>query len=759
MQQESTYDYDLFVSYVDADQAWVRDFLLPELGIPAERLITADDFVLGAPTVSEFERAILTSRRTLLVFSPEYVVDELAQFVEQLSSTVAVLSRTNRLVPITLRACEVPPRITFRVVLDCTVEAHWSAAMARLREQFKLPDPPPASIACPYPGILPFEQAQAHFYGREREISDMEQALHGQKLLFVIGPSGSGKTSLLRAGLWPRLQKSQPGFWRFLEMRPGDHPTMTLAGLLPGDLSRPHEVIATALAHPPPAQRLLLVIDQFEELFTQTDRDMQERFIQALKALRSQQTCALVVAIRSDFSQSLKLSSLWEPSRSELINLLPLGEAALREAITRPAANVGVYVEPALVNQLLNDARNQLGVMPLLQETMEQLWSKRQRNLLTLSAYEQLGQHGRSGLATAVAEKAGTTYNNLTPDQRKIARRVFVDLVNIAEGCDDTRRKMPLDKLRRRADNPVDFEQVLEQLTEKRLVIRSGDNDQSQFVELSHSILITAWPEFETWLKENREVEIQTRQLNEAVTKWNPRSSDDSFLYTGSRLAEAERLAQTHALEIDDPVREFLDASQRLEAIRVRARYVGQAAGGALGAALGYGVLFGLSFAIAELRSTGALDVAVLLVTTLSILPVGALVGFAVGLSLWRWRRQPDLRVIASGLIGALTGSLAYGLYRLLTDPPGLFDPRALAVGALLGAGIGCGAGVDVRLRLRGMLLGGAAGAALALPFGLYTPSLSLAAPLLIGAGLALGGLTALGFQATAVDERERIVL
>lgn len=762
MQQESAYDYDLFVSYAAADEAWVQGFLLRELGIPAERLITVEDFAIGAPMIAELERAIVSSRYTLLIFSPDYLADQYATFGEQLISDVVVLAEANRLLPIKLRPCTLPLRIHFRVVLDCTVEAAWAAAMTRLRELFTRPAPQPESIPCPYPGMLPFQADQAPcFYGREAEIDCMEQHLLQQNLLFVIGPSGSGKSSLVFAGLLPRLacsERFERGFWRVRTMRPGAEPTRRLVELLAGELTRQAELIAAALAEPPPAQRLLLVIDQFEELFTQAERDEQERFIQAMQTLRGAGHCALVVTMRADFYPSLMLSSLWELDRSQRLELAPLRGAALRTAIVQPAADVGVYLEPVLLNQLLNDAQNEPGVLPLVQETMRLLWASRQRNLLTLSAYERLGQEKCSGLAVALARKADATFANLPVAQQRIARRVFVDLVNIAEGCPDTRRQLPLDALRGPADDPADFDRALETLTTHRLLTRSGD-DRTQFVDLSHDILITGWPRFQEWLAAGRVVELQTRQLKQAAAAWSRGDRDESFLLGGSRLAEAERLAADHVAELDQDVAPFLDACRQLEAIRLRARYVGQAAGGALGAALGYGVVFGLSFAIAELIETGAIDVPVLMVTTLSILPVGALVGFMIGLGLWLWRRQLQQRIVATGLIGALTGSLAYGLYRLLTEPPGPFDPRTLLVGALLGVGIGCGAGFDDRRRLWVMSLGGVCGAALALPFGLHGPALGVASALLIVAGLALGGLTALGFQATAVDERERIVI
>ena len=313
--------------------------------------------------------------------------------------------------------------------LDCIDKDNWEAVAARLRDILNQSEPKPECIPCPYPGMVPFRAEDARFfYGREDEIKQMLQHLRHQRYLWVIGPSGSGKSSLVNAGLLPRLAKSAlfpPGFWLVRSMRPGSRPTQELTLALGGDLSRPGEAVARMLGGNSPAQRLLVVIDQFEELFAQAERSEQARFIAALKGLRAVENCALLIAMRADFYPDLMNSDLWPIEASQRLEIAPLRGPALRLAIERPATDAGVYLEAGLIERILADAADEPGVLPLVQETMVLLWEKMQRRLLTLSAYGRLGGEGRSGLAVAMVGKAKATLSDLTKEQQSRSRGVF----------------------------------------------------------------------------------------------------------------------------------------------------------------------------------------------------------------------------------------------------------------------------------------------------------------------------------------------
>ena len=501
MPNEPAYPYDLFISYVDADKAWVEGYLVDALTQAGIRCHSEAAFSLGAPRLLEFERAIQQSQRTLLILSPAYLVEGFAQFSDLLAQSYGVETATWPVIPLTLHPAGLPPRLAMLKGLDATDPVGWEAVIHRLCTELRRPVPGPASKPpCPYPGMVPFRAKDARFfYGREDEIEQMLQHLRHQRYLWVIGPSGSGKSSLVNAGLLPKLTASSyfsPGYWLVRSMRPGSRPTHDHDhGHSAATRSNPGGAVASLLAASSPAQRLLLVIDQFEELFAQAERTEQARFIAALKGLRAVENCALLIAMRADFYPDLMNSDLWPIDASQRLEIGPLRGQALRLAIERPAADVGVYPEAGLVERLLADAADEPGVLPLVQETMVRLWGKMQRRVLTLSAYERLGGEGRSGLAVAMVEKANATLADLpTEEHRALARRIFLRLVQFGEGRADTRRQQSIADLASVGEATL-FDQTLRHLADNRLLTQSGEEKEaSKKVDLAHEALITVWP-------------------------------------------------------------------------------------------------------------------------------------------------------------------------------------------------------------------------------------------------------------------------
>jgi len=252
--------------------------------------------------------------------------------------------------------------------------------------------------------------------------------LRHRRFLLVFGPSGSGKSSLIQAGLLTRLHDGRhfpSGIWLARELRPGDQPVQALGAAI-GQIGEPSQVVAKLLADHPPAQRLLLVIDQFEELFTQAPREEQAHFIRLLQDLRLIRECTILIAMRADFYADLMNSDLWPIAPSQRLEISPLRGATLRRAIQQPAMDVGVRLEADLVERLLADAADEPGALPLVQETMTLLWAEMQGHVLPLSAYERLSSGGRSGLAVALAMKADATLDDLPAPQQEIARRIFL---------------------------------------------------------------------------------------------------------------------------------------------------------------------------------------------------------------------------------------------------------------------------------------------------------------------------------------------
>ncbi len=546
MAEQAGYWYDLFVSYSLADREWVRGYLLPALGLPAPRLVTPDDFHPGAPLVDELERVVTGSRYTLLVLSPTYLADAWATLGEQLVSHLSVAERHSRLIPLLKTECELPLRLDFRVRLDCTDEANWEGEIARLRAVLAQPEPGLERIPCPYPGMVPFSEGDArHFFGREREIEELRRRLRHPGLTLVIGPSGSGKSSLIFAGLVPELHRQQPGEWLVRTMRPGATPLVTLQANLPDPALQPPD---PPMAQPSgsPSPRLLLVVDQFEELFASASRSDQAAFIAALKELCQVETCRLVLTMRADFYPELMVSDLWPVSPGERLEVAPLRGAALREAIVRPAAAEGVYLEAGLAERLLADAAGEPGTLPLLQETMALLWEKRTRRLLPVSAYDRLGSDGRSGLAVAIATKADATLAALPAEQQAIARRILVRLVQFGEGRPDTRRQQPMTELRA-GNDPALFDRTLCHLVDHRLLTLSGEEgDPDRRADLAHEALIDGWPAFQRWLAERREAEQARRRLEAKAAEWVRLGRGKAGLLDRVQLAEAQHWLASH---------------------------------------------------------------------------------------------------------------------------------------------------------------------------------------------------------------------
>ncbi len=443
--------------------------------------------------------------------------------------------------------------------------------------------PPAPKPPCPYPGMVPFQPQDARFFfGREAEIGQILQHLHIQNRLLVIGPSGSGKSSLVYAGVLPRLRESTlfaPGTWVIREMRPGDHPAARLALALGADPAMPvvqafdraphlvADLLAGAgpedrLAHGTPAatpaeRRLLLLIDQFEELFTLADRAEQLRFVAAFQALRFVPQCTLLLAMRADFFPDLMSSALWPIDPSQRIEIAPLRGAGLRAAIERPAQAVGVRIEAGLVDRLLSDAADEPGVLPLIQETLVLLWDRMPHRLLSLRQYDELGGDERNALGVAIATRADATLASLDAAQQAIARRVLLRLVQFGEGRADTRRQQSRDALRVPGDDPQQFDTVLKTLVDNRLLTVSSETGRHQqrsdeattsvstvtgpLVDISHEALIRNWPALRDWIRQRRAAERTRRRLEEKAAEWHRLGGGQGGMLDEVELAEAER--------------------------------------------------------------------------------------------------------------------------------------------------------------------------------------------------------------------------
>jgi WD40 repeat protein len=480
------------------------------------------------------------------------------------------------------------------------------------------------SPECPYRGLERFEVEHAGlFFGREEltgmlfdKVSRALAARDARRFLAIEGASGSGKSSLARAGLLARLKNGalqNSEHWRTCIVQPGGDPLYSLAlqvgGALGQDtktvLSLKADLAASALAlkthwdlhlaQEPAHVRFVLLVDQFEELYTTCkDEEVRQAFIDnLLHASAAERGRGLVlVAVRADFVGKCAAHAELARAMSDGAVLVgPMTEAELRQAIERPAAMKHCAFEPGLVDQLLSDVRKQPGNLPLLQFALKELWQKKQGNELTLEAYRDIG-----GVQGALEKHAETIYAGFSGSQQEIARRLFLRLTNPGEGTEDTRRRVPRGEVLPAHGSGEDVEKIIQALSEweaRLLTVDKPEDQEGEFVEVAHEALIRGWSRLRRWIDADRTALQVQRRLTEAGKQWREKAKDEGFLLQAGQLAVFEDWARQHVRDLNAQEKEFLDES-RAHANRQRSRrrrLVTAAIVASLAAALSLGVM------------------------------------------------------------------------------------------------------------------------------------------------------------------------
>ena len=459
---------------------------------------------------------------------------------------------------------------------------------------------PPAGLpregVAPYIGLRPFERGDAGlFFGREADTLRLLEKLREARFLAVVAPSGIGKSSLVEAGLVHRLRRGAlPGSERWLippSLRPGTHPVQALAAalaslgasdsvevltrrLLESDEAL-HREIERMLDSRPHIGRVLWVVDQLEETFTECeDRCERARFIGNLMRAASPSggPTMIVVTLRADYIARCTENRTLATAVAD--HQHPLGEMdlhSLRQAIEEPARRFGVRFEAGLVDAILGEAATEPRALPLLEHALLELYLACEGAVLTHAAYERIG-----GVPGAVARWAQKSYDELagrSPTWQGIARRILVGLVNPGEVSDhDTRRRMRLADVVGR-DAPEDVQAVVGHLVQHRLLTTSLEERTGyQLVELAHEALIRAWPSLREWVGKDRHGLRAYRRLQAAVAEWERLGRSDHALYFDEQqLDEVVGWCKAHEAELNHAERAFLDRSSLAQAKRRRA--------------------------------------------------------------------------------------------------------------------------------------------------------------------------------------------
>ena len=567
------YRWDLFITYAPSDAPWVRSYLIPSLGLPPERVRQPQDFQLGAFVNSEIEAAIKGSRYTLLVLSPAFVANEWAGFGEQLATTLGVKERAQRVIPLVLKEYELDLRIESLVRLDCTDELEWAEEVGRLRSLLELPEPQEPEIRCPYPGMTPFtDQFKDVFYGREEEIDFMLQLLRHQKFLLTLGPSGSGKSSLITAGLIPRLPES--GFfkqrpWLVRSMRPGAAPWQSLTQALGGDPEDLSTTLGSLLAANPGTGRVLLVIDQFEELFAQAAPADERRFVAAIKRLREHDLAGVIVAMRADFYADLMKSDLWPVPASQRVDVGPLKGDALRRAIELPAAVGGrLYRAPPRRSPHHGRVRTRPARCRSCRRRCCSSGSGGSVSCCPTARTWRSARAGAAGLRSPLPRRPTRRWMRCSPPSRTSHGASFSGSCSSARAGPIPRRQQRVPQLRSGEADGDAFDRVLQHLSDNRLIALGGGDTpgEDRVADIAHEALFQGWPRLADWISKYRDAELRRRELDARVLEWEASGRSNERLMTSGEAQQARgwlATEQSAAVGYHGALREYVDLSRR----------------------------------------------------------------------------------------------------------------------------------------------------------------------------------------------------
>lgn len=371
----------------------------------------------------------------------------------------------------------------------------------------------------PYLGLTAFGTGDAdRFFGRDDLAADIADRIRRQRVVGVFGPSGSGKSSLVHAGVLPALED-----WTVITATP-----TTWRG----------------------GQADLVVVDQFEELFTHFDSAVdREAFVASLLDGGNR----VLLAVRADFlGHCATVPALVDALRDAQVLVGPMTDDELRAAVELPAVRAGLKVQPDMLAAAMADVRGQSGALPLLSHALLETWRRRDRGRLTLEGYRASG-----GVTGAVAATAESTYAELSVRGRAVARAVLLRLVQTHDDVNDLRRRAPLDEVMA-AGRPSDTAHVVNVLANARLIVVADG-----VVELAHEALVRAWPRLRQWIDDDRESLRLHRDFTTAAAAWQSAGRDPGELYRGVRLAAMRELAGRieWAVSSNDLEREFLQAA------------------------------------------------------------------------------------------------------------------------------------------------------------------------------------------------------
>lgn len=452
----------------------------------------------------------------------------------------------------------------------------------------KIPEPI-AIEYCPYKGLEYFDyndEDPKYFFGRDSLINQLIEKVRVSNFLAVLGASGSGKSSVVRAGLLHQLEKGQrlsgSNDWPIHDFRPGEHPLYNLASAIVDPTKSGEcafEVAKTVkilqengadelyklITEKATYERMILVVDQFEEVFTlcQDDEERHQFFECLLRTLElAGNKLCLIIVMRADFfgkCTEQDYSGLAKKIQEAIIPVIPMNRKELEQAIIEPAKKVGLEIESELVTQIIDDVLNSPGSLPLLQYTLTELWQQRNNNRLELSQYSQIG-----GIKGSLAKHADQVYEKFSEEEQQHVKRIFLELTQPGEGTEDTRRQVKKQELVTSPHSLI----IVDKLIKENLLVsdvaygRYGSVDQVEVIDVVHEALIRYWPLLRDWIDENRDTLRFKRRIDNAVRYWDEMGKPEGLLWQyDSDLVRLTAFLQQHKDEIAPLQERFLRES------------------------------------------------------------------------------------------------------------------------------------------------------------------------------------------------------
>lgn len=452
---------------------------------------------------------------------------------------------------------------------------------------------------CPYRGLFAFREEDAHlFFGREEFTADLVKTVKRKRFVAVVGASGSGKSSLLFAGLTPQLRQDPNVQWQIMSFRPGKNPFEALATALVNFLSQHcpsvslenilelpenstttrlleldlaialeqnHQLLHTILEKVVQQEfgtHLLLIADQFEELYTLCPEPQRQPFLDLLlNAYNFTPAFTIVLTLRADFySHALCYRRFSDALQGAVYNLGPMNQEELRRVIEQPAKQMQVGLEAGLTNRLIDEINQQPGHLPLLEFALTQLWSKQQNRLLTHQAYQEIG-----GVEEALANHAEAVYAQLTEADRQRAQQIFIQLVRLGDETEATRRLTTREEVR-----PENWDLVTRLASSRLVVTNRNDLTAEETVEIVHEALIRSWGRLEQWLLEDVDFLRWREQLRLAIRQWENSRRDQDALLRGKALIDAQEWQLQRAQELNTNEIRFINQSTELRELEVK---------------------------------------------------------------------------------------------------------------------------------------------------------------------------------------------